>query len=248
MIPVRFEIITIFPEYFIQFKSIGTIGRAIENGLIQINTHNPRDYSKDKHRSVDDYPYGGGPGMVMKPEPVLECLDSLGEPAPFRILLSPQGELWNQNLALHLSQKTERFALICGRYEGFDERIRIAGADLDISIGDYVLSGGEAAACVVIETMSRHISGVVGDSESVTSDSLGGNLLKHPQYTRPPEYRGLRVPEILLSGDHRKIQKWREEMSIENTKRKRPDLFTCKDDLKGDKKSVCRGSEDPDEF
>jgi tRNA (guanine37-N1)-methyltransferase len=241
---IQFEILTLFPEYFHTIQTIGIIKRGVDRGLLCLHTHNPRDFTGDKHRTVDDTPYGGGAGMVMKPEPIFDCLDSLGEPRPFRILLSPQGTLWTQEMAKDLVMKHDRIALICGRYEGVDERVRMAAVDLDLSIGDYVIAGGEAAAWVVIETLARLIAGVVGDAESVTSDSLNDHLLKYPQYTRPVEYRGMRVPEVLLSGHHEKVDEWRHKKAVENTRSRRPDLFTCKRDTENDRRSVCRSSDD----
>ncbi|HPQ41562.1 MAG TPA: tRNA (guanosine(37)-N1)-methyltransferase TrmD [bacterium] len=224
---MRFEVITLFPEVFPGVLGVGVVGRALEKGLITLAMHNPRDFTRDRHRTVDDAPFGGGPGMVMKPEPLFECVENLGDPRPLRILLSPQGEPFTQDAARRLAAGASRIALICGRYEGVDERIRLGLADLDLSVGDYVLSGGEIAAMAVIETMARLIPGVVGDRESVDTDSLEGSLLKYPQYTRPREYRGMTVPDILLSGHHEEIESWRREQSLKRTKTRRPDLFSC---------------------
>ncbi|MCD4654247.1 tRNA (guanosine(37)-N1)-methyltransferase TrmD [bacterium] len=225
---MRFDIITLFPEVFPGVLGIGVIGRALENGLLVLETHNPRDFTTDRHRTVDDAPYGGGPGMVMKPEPIFQCVESLGEPEPFKILLSPQGIPFSQKIASYLFKRHKRIVLICGRYEGVDERIREGLADMDLSIGDYVLSGGEVGAMAVIEVIARLIPGVVGDRESVETDSLEDDLLKYPQYTRPGVFRGMDVPEILLSGNHGMIEKWRKQMARERTRTRRPDLFTCK--------------------
>ncbi len=225
---MRFDVITLFPEAFPGILGKGVIGRAISKGIIRIETHNPRDFTTDRHRTVDDAPYGGGPGMVMKAQPVVECVESLDHLDPYRILLSPQGTLWNQSLAKKLSRSCRNIVLICGRYEGVDERIRDLVVDLDVSVGDYVLAGGEVAAMVIIETISRLIEGVVGDPKSVESDSLEGNLLKFPQYTRPAQFRNIPVPEILLSGNHAEIAKWRRQKSLIKTKNLRPDLFSCK--------------------
>jgi len=234
---MQFDILTLFPGYFSGLQEIGVIGNAIKQGLLSIDTHNPRDFTKDKHRTVDDSAYGGGPGMIMKPEPIFECLDSIKDPAPFKVLLSPQGVLWSQKLAQQLIGNANRIALICGRYEGVDERVREKAIDLDISIGNYILAGGEAAACIVIETIARLIPGVIGNTESVKKDSLSDGLLKYPQYTRPSEYRGMKVPEILLSGNHNKIKEWRRDLSILKTKKRRPDLFSCKAPSKNDSKT-----------
>jgi len=225
---VQFSIITIFPEVFPGVLGVGVIGKAIEKGLLTIDTYNPRDYTTDKHRSVDDSPYGGGPGMVMKPEPIFQCVENLGTPEPLKILLSPQGTTFTQTIARKLYADHQRLAFICGRYEGIDERIRDELIDVDISVGDYVLSGGEVAAMAIIETIARLIPGVVGDKESVETDSLEANLLKYPQYTRPASFRGMNVPEVLLSGHHGMIAEWRRKMSLDRTRARRPDLFTCK--------------------
>lgn len=222
-----FDIITIFPEVFPGPLSVGVVGRALKSGLIGLNVINLRDFTADRHRSVDDYPYGGGPGMVLKPEPVFTCLDQLANPKPYIILLSPQGTVLTQSLANELAQGHQRIAFICGRYEGVDERIRLYASDLDLSIGDYVISGGETAAMVLIETIARQIPGVIGDTESVSTDSFSEDLLKFPQYTRPEEFRGYYVPQILLSGDHAKIAEWRRTEALNRTRRNRPDLFSC---------------------
>ncbi len=235
---MKFEIITVFPEVFPGALSAGLIGRAIQEKKIIIECHNPRDMTTDKHRTVDDTPFGGGPGMVMKVEPLFECVESLGEPRPFVILLSPQGIRFDQKIARWILNQQKRIALICGRYEGVDERVRTHLVDLDLSIGDFILSGGEVAAMVVIESVGRLISGVVGNSESVTGDSLEDNLLKYPQYTRPRDFRGLSVPEVLLSGNHAKIEQWRRDQAILSTKTRRPDLFTCNTTTKNGKRPI----------
>jgi tRNA (guanine37-N1)-methyltransferase len=231
---MRFEIVTIFPEVFPGVLQVGVAGQALMNNLIQIHCHNPRDCTTDKHRSVDDAPFGGGAGMLMKPAPLFDCIESLGEPEPFVILLSPQGIPFNQKIAGYLVDNHDRIAFICGRYEGVDERVRSNLADMDVSVGDYVLSGGEIAAMAIVETITRLIPGVVGNAESLTKESLENNLLKYPQYTRPRNYRGLEVPEILLSGNHAAIDEWRNEQARIRTVTRRPDLFTCKDLDKND--------------
>ena len=233
---MKFHILTLFPELFPGPLHAGVIGKALDNGLIKLTLHNPRDFTHDRHRSVDDLPYGGGPGMIMKPEPVFECLDNLGTPRPHTILLSPQGKLWHQKMAVDLAQNHSELAIICGRYEGVDERIREFASDIDISVGDYVLSGGEVAAMILVETISRLLPGVVGDKQSVEGDTLSENLLKYPQYTRPREYRGHEVPEILLSGHHEKIDEWRRKQAYKRTKARRPDLLGCKRSLINDMK------------
>lgn len=231
---MQFDVVTIFPELFPGPLGVGIVGKGIQTGLLSISCHNLRDFAHDRHRSVDDAPYGGGPGMLMKPDPVFECLEYLGHQDACRILLSPQGTLFTQDLASRLTQNHQRFILICGRYEGVDERIREHCCDLDLSIGNYVLAGGEIAAMVVIETISRLIPGVVGDQQSVETDSLSGNLLKFPQYTRPSDFRGFKVPSILMSGNHEEIRQWRHCEALKRTQRHRPDLFTCKEDGIGD--------------
>ncbi|MBN1296492.1 tRNA (guanosine(37)-N1)-methyltransferase TrmD [bacterium] len=232
---MRFDVITLFPDIFPGVLGVGVVGKALERGLIRLVTHNPRDFTHDRHRTVDDAPYGGGPGMVMKPEPLYACVESLGDPPPLKILLSPQGIPFNQALARELVSRETRIALICGRYEGVDERVRMGLIDLDLSVGDYVLSGGEIAAMAIIETVARLIPGVVGDMESVDTDSLERSRLKYPQYTRPAEFRGMIVPEILISGNHARIDEWRREESLNRTRVRRPDLFACNDPVENGK-------------
>ena len=206
--------------------STGIFKRAIERKLVSVNIHNIRDYTHDKHHTVDDYPYGGGAGMVLKPEPIFEAVESIkpesGE-VPI-ILLTPQGRLFSQQIALELS-KHGRLILICGRYEGVDERVRSYLVNDEISIGDYVLSGGELAAMVVIEAVVRLLPGVLGSEVSPLDDSHVAGLLEYPQYTRPAVYRGWSVPEVLLSGNHAQISKWRHEQAILRTLERRPELL-----------------------
>jgi tRNA (guanine37-N1)-methyltransferase len=226
---MRFHILTIFPDMFQGPTSQGIIGRGIDSGVITVNLTDIREFTNDKHRSVDDYPFGGSPGMLMKPEPVFEAVESvqesagLGESAPV-VLLSPQGRRLTQGIVEDYA-KLEDLVLVCGRYEGFDERIRQELATDELSIGDYVLGGGELAAMVIIEATSRLIPGVVGSIESTEDDSFTTGLLQHPQYTRPAEYRGLSVPDVLISGNHAKIRKWRRQESLRRTWRRRPDLL-----------------------
>jgi len=221
-----FDILTIFPGMFDSPLSESIVGKAMDRGLIRVRLHNIRDYAADKHQMTDDRPFGGGEGMVMKPEPIVECLDKLVEeaPRPRIVLLSPQGRLFNQQLALHLS-RLPRLALICGRYEGVDERVAEHYVDDILSIGDYILTGGEVAAMVLIDAVTRLIPGVLGNTASAETESFAGPLLEYPQYTRPREFRGQRVPEILLSGHHEAIQRWRKGQALLRTKRRRPDLF-----------------------
>lgn len=208
----------------------GLIGRARQAGIITVEAHNLRDHGLGNYRQVDDTPYGGGSGMVMRPEPIASAIDTVmaSRPALLKILMTPQGERFDQPLARELVQHREGLLLIAGRYEGVDDRIHEL-VDREISIGDYVLSGGELAAMVVIEAVARLVPGVVGNPESLAEESFGnGNLLEYPQYTRPEEFLGMRVPEILLSGDHGKIRAWREAEAIRRTTRRRPELVAGK--------------------
>lgn len=224
---MEFHVITLFPEMFAALDA-GLIGRAQKQGLIAIRTHNLRDYGLGNYRQVDDTPYGGGSGMVMRLEPLASAVDSViaERPGLLRILMTPQGELLDQALVRELAQCQPGLLLIAGRYEGVDERFR-AMADRELSIGDYVLSGGELAAMVVIEAVARLVPGVLGNPESLAEESFATEgLLEYPQYTRPEEFRGMRVPEVLLSGDHGKIRAWREAEARKRTARRRPDLIT----------------------
>ncbi len=200
---------------------------ASEKELVNFHLHNIRNYSNDKHRCVDDKPYGGGAGMVMKPEPVfnaVEAVELLEDEASTKILLTPQGETFNQGIADNLSKKA-RLMIICGRYEGFDERIRSGIDAMEISIGDYVLTGGEIPAMVVIDSVARLVPGVLGGDNSLQDESFADRMLEYPQYTRPAEFRGMKVPEILKSGHHSKIEEWRTENAILRTQERRPDLL-----------------------
>jgi tRNA (guanine37-N1)-methyltransferase len=222
---VDIDILTLFPEVFQGVFNFGIFQRAIEQKLVSISVHNIRDYTHDKHHTVDDYPYGGGAGMVLKPDPIFEAVESLEkEPETPVILLSPQGRLFCQKIAQELS-KHRRLVLICGHYEGVDERVSEHLVTDEISVGDYVLSGGEPAAIVVIDAVVRLLPGVLGSAESLVDDSHVGGLLEYPQYTRPPVFRGWSVPEVLLSGDHSKIAKWRHEQAIRRTMKRRPELL-----------------------
>lgn len=209
---MRFDILTLFPEIFDSFLSESLLKRAIDAGLLAIHRWNIRDWAKGKHHKVDDRPYGGGPGMVLKPDVVFDCVEAVqakGSPGKL-VLLTPAGERLTQGLVGNLA-KEPRLLLLCGRYEGFDERIRLGLAPLEISIGDYVTNGGEVPAMVVIETVMRLVPGVLGDEESAAEDSFREpGWIEYPQYTRPAEFRGMRVPEVLLGGNHQEIQAWRE--------------------------------------
>jgi tRNA (guanine37-N1)-methyltransferase len=225
---MRFDIITIFPEMFAGIFSEGIVKRALDRGRIRIVVHDLRDYTEDKHRQVDDRPFGGLEGMVLKPEPIFRAVEAVREDGGGRVcLLSPQGRALDARLASELAAERQ-VILICGRYEGVDERVAEHLADDEISIGDYVLSGGELAAAVVVDAAARFVPGVVGKEGSVRNDSFAGGLLDYPQYTRPREFRGMKVPQVLFSGDHKKIERWRRKRALEKTARRRPDLV--KDD------------------
>jgi tRNA (guanine37-N1)-methyltransferase len=245
---MQFEVFTLLPEVFPSYLETSILKRARERGLIRVNVHNIRDYTHDKHHTTDDTPYGGGGGMVMKPDPVFEAVESvLGlnppqtPPEPEAnipiILLTPQGRVFNQTIAKELSQYP-RIALLCGRYEGIDERIRENLVTDEISIGDYVLTGGELPALMVIDAISRLLPDVLGDPTGAEDDSHAMGLLEYPHYTRPPEFRGSKVPDVLLSGDHAKIDKWRREQALERTFNKRPDMLEKADLTKEDLKFI----------
>ena len=223
---MRFDVFTLLPEVFGPYLQASILDKAAQRGLIEVQIHNIRDYAHDKHHVTDDMPYGGGGGMVMKVEPLFEAVESVlgAPPACPVILLTPQGRVFNQVIAQELSAH-ERVALVCGRYEGVDERIREGLASDQISIGDYVLTGGELPAMILIDAISRLLPGVLGDPDGAVDDSHASGLLEYPHYTRPPEFRGQAVPEVLLSGDHGKIARWRREQSLARTLRWRPDLL-----------------------
>jgi tRNA (guanine37-N1)-methyltransferase len=226
-IQMRFDVFTLFPEVMEDYLQAGILGKAQESSRIEVHLHHLRDYTTDRHRTTDDEPYSGGGGMVMKPEPIFAAVesvlgDSRGE-VPV-ILLTPQGRVFDQGIARELAG-SEHIALICGRYEGVDERIREHLATDEISIGDYVLSGGELPAMVLIDSVSRLLPGVLGDSEATEKDSHTNSLLEHPHYTRPHIFRGWEVPEVLRSGDHARIARWRKEQSLLRTFQRRPELL-----------------------
>jgi tRNA (guanine37-N1)-methyltransferase len=221
---VRIDIFTIFPRIFQSPLRESLLGRAIGSGLVDVRVHDLRDFTAGPHRQVDDYGFGGGPGMVLKPEPVFDAVESLGEGSRRVILLSPAGRRLDQVLVRELAGEPW-LVLICGRYEGIDERVAEGLPAEELSVGDYVTSGGEIPALVVLETVTRLIPGVVGKEESVARESFEDGLLEHPHYTRPREYRGMSVPEVLLSGDHAAIERWRRDAALEKTRRKRPDLL-----------------------
>lgn len=225
---MRFDIITIFPELLSSAFSAGVIKKAIEKGLLEVRLHNLRDFTHDKHRQVDDRPYGGGEGMVLKPEPIFEAVEKIkASPQAVVFLLSPQGKRFDSDMARQLAQKPQ-IILICGRYEGVDERVAEYLVDGEISIGDYVLTGGEPAAWVIVDAVARFIPGVVGKPGSVIHDSFFDGLLDYPHYTRPRDFRGMKVPSILFSGNHEKILEWRKRKALEKTWRLRPDILEKK--------------------
>lgn len=222
---MRIDILTIFPALFEGPLRESLLGRAIDAGVLEVRVHDIRDFATGRHRQVDDEPFGGGPGMVMKPEPVFEAVESLGERRGRTILLSPAGRRLNQSLVRELAAEPW-LVLICGRYEGVDERVVDGLPAEEISVGDYVLSGGEVAALVLVEAVARLVPGVIGTKESHERDSFGvDGLLDHPHYTRPRVFRGMDVPEVLLSGNHAKIERWRAQAAREKTRRNRPDLL-----------------------
>lgn len=229
---MQFEVFTLLPEVFPTYLESSILSRARQRGLIDVRVHNIRDYTYDRHHVTDDTPYGGGGGMVMKPEPVFEAVESILGPMTGRtqpvtvpvILMTPQGRVFTQRVAEELS-RYDHIALLCGRYEGVDERIREHLVTDEISIGDYVVTGGELPALMIIDAVSRLIPGVLGDPTGAEDDSHSMGLLEYPHYTRPPEFRGWKVPDVLLSGDHAKIDKWRREQALTRTFRKRPDML-----------------------
>lgn len=230
---MRFYVLTIFPAMFDSPMSESIIARAVQNGIVQINIRDIRDHAKDKHRSVDDYPFGGGYGMVMKPEPIFDAVSALKSDAALDaqtpvVLLTPQGAPLTQPLAERLAAHSD-LILICGRYEGVDERVRRHIATHEISIGDYVLSGGELAAMVVIDAVTRLLPGALGSIESAQDDTFTTGLIQYPQYTRPADFRGMQVPDVLLSGNHAQIARWRRRQSLARTLARRTDLLQTAD-------------------
>ena len=218
-----FEILTLFPGLFPGPLTSGVTGRGMAAGLVSLRIHNLRDYTHDRHRQVDDVPYGGGAGMVLKPEPIFEAVRAREGKGPL-ILLSPQGERLNQGIVRELATHDDLY-LICGRYEGVDERVAANLVDREISIGDYVLTGGELPAMVLIDAVSRLVAGVLGSEESPKDESFAEHLLEYPHYTRPAVFEGHAVPDVLLSGHHAEIARWRREQATERTQRRRPDLL-----------------------
>ena len=233
---MKFDIVTIFPAMIEQPLAAGILGRAIERGTLDVKVHDLRDFTTDRHRVVDDMPYGGGPGMVLKPEPLFSAVDAIraerGEPSAI-ILTSPDGRPLSHQHAERLS-RLEHIVILCGRYEGVDERVRLHLATEEISIGDYVVSGGELPALVIVDAVARLVPGVVGDGESVAGDTFARGLLDFAQYTRPAEFRGMAVPPILLSGHHAEIARWRRREALQRTLERRPDLIAAGSELDPD--------------
>lgn len=232
---MRFNVLTIFPEMFSAFLKEGITGRAVKSGLLDVRVLNLRDYARGVHKTTDDRPYGGGNGMVMMPGPISKALESFERSAEKSLvaLLSPQGERFNQKLAWELSSLSE-IILVCGRYEGVDERIRLLFVEKEISVGDYVLSGGELPAMIIMDAVCRLLPGALGGERSSLEDSFEGGLLEYPHYTRPRVFEGLEVPEILLSGDHARIREWRRKEALRRTFERRPDLLEKADLGKAD--------------
>lgn len=220
---MKIDFLTLFPEMFNSLNH-SIIGRAIENDIVKINCVNIRDFSLNKHKKVDDYVFGGGEGMLMMPQPLFDCIDSVKKENSFVIYVTPSGKPFTQSIAKKLKDK-EHLIFVCGHYEGIDQRVIDEKVDCEISIGDYVLTNGELPAMVIADSVVRLLPGVLSNSNSSVNDSFENNLLEHPQYTRPADFRGLKVPEILLSGNHQEIDKWKLKKKIEKTKKMRPDLL-----------------------
>ena len=222
---MKIDILTLFPEMFEGILNTSIWKKALEKEAVVINRINFRDYSTNKHKTVDDYPYGGGNGMVLKPEPIFSAVEAIPNYQNARIImLTPQGKPYNQKIAEELKQE-QHLILLCGHYDGFDERLRVHLVTVEISIGDFVFTGGEIASMVIVDSVVRLLPGVLGNDESAETDSFSNGLLEYPQYTRPPEFRGWKVPEVLLSGHHQKIEEWRKNEALKRTTLKRPDLL-----------------------
>lgn len=241
---MKFDILTLFPGMFDGPLTESIIKRAVQDGHIEIRLHNIRDFAFDRHKTADDSPYGGGAGMVMKPEPLAACIEAVraGRSSARIILTTPQGRPFDQSFAEELAKEQE-LVIICGRYEGVDERVRELFVDDEISVGDFVLTGGEIAAMVIVDAVSRLIPGVLGSEDSAAGDSFSDGLLEYPQYTRPADFRGSGVPEVLLSGNHQEIALWRRRMSLQRTWRRRPDLLSAAHLTESDRKYL-RGLEE----
>lgn len=224
---MRCEIITIFPDIFHAYFSESIVKRAIQRGIIEVRVHNLREYASDRHRTVDDYPYGGGSGMVMKPEPFFKAIESIKADGieTGTILVTPRGRLFDQEMAMALSRETRRLLFLSGRYEAIDERVTDRHVDHEVSIGDYVLTGGELPVLVIIDALVRLLPGALGDERSTEEESFSWGILDYPHYTRPPEYRGYIVPDVLLSGNHKDIARWRRKEALRKTLQMRPELL-----------------------
>ena len=233
---MKIDVLTLFPEMFAGPLDVSIIQRARTAGLLNLRVQNLRDYAHDRHKTVDDKPFGGGPGMVLKPEPLFEAIESLANGQTHVILMTPAGRTFNQAMARELAQR-EHLLLICGSYEGVDERVREALVDEELSLGDFVLTNGGLPAMVVVDAVTRLLPGVLGDDESARDESFSHGLLEYAQYTRPAEFRGMKVPDILLSGHHAEIQKWRSEQARARTARRRPDLLSDEQKTAGDRNS-----------
>ena len=221
---LKVDFLTLFPQMLEGFMSESMLGRAQKAGILDIKVHNIRDWAVDRHKTTDDRPFGGGPGMLMKPEPIFSAIEELQTPGCVRIYMCPDGEPLSPKTAAELS-KAGHLVILSGHYEGIDERIREKLIDREISIGDYVLTNGTLPAAVLVDAVSRHVPGVLGEENSLTFDSFNSNLLSFPQYTRPAEFRGMKVPDVLLSGNHGEIEKWRKEQQVKKTKARRPDIL-----------------------
>jgi len=221
---LRFDVLSLFPKTIEGFTEESILGKAIDRGLLELNSLDLRRWAKGKHREADDRPFGGGAGMVLKPEPLFDAIEEISNESTTVVYMAPDGEPLSTPIARELSE-SQHLLLISGHYEGIDQRVRDEMVDREISIGDYVLTNGALPATVLIDAVARQVPGVLGDEESLTDESFENNLLAHPQYTRPAEYRGMKVPEVLLSGNHQEISKWRQEKRMERTANLRPDLF-----------------------
>lgn len=224
MANLKVDFLTLFPKMLEGFLSESMLGRAQKNGLLELNVHNIRDWAEGKHKITDDRPFGGGPGMLMKPEPIFSAIEALQSPDCVRIYMCPDGEPLSPKLVAELSKK-KHLIILSGHYEGIDERIREKIIDREVSIGDYVLTNGTLPAAVLVDAVARYVPGVLGEENSLTYDSFNDNLLSFPQYTRPAEFRGMKVPEVLMTGNHGEIEKWRKAKQLERTLKKRPDIL-----------------------
>lgn len=238
--------LTIFPSIFDAYLSESIMRRAIMKGVVEVKVHNLRDFTSDRHRSVDDAPYGGGAGMVMKPEPFFRAAEAIRSDGldTCTILLTPQGEPFNQDMAQRLSTEKRRLLFLCGRYEAIDDRVRDGLSDLEVSAGDYVLTGGELPALVIIDALVRLIPGALGDEQSVVEESFSWGILDYPHYTRPPEFMGMKVPEVLLSGNHKEVARWRRKEALRLTLRRRPDLIARASLTEEDRSLLCEIEEE----